>query len=215
MKAFLSLLLVAAAAHASELTELEDLGEADARIFFVNFTSSLVQVNATILAYGLLFLAILGAAAVALYYLYLESQNSGGYGYGYSGGNSGYHYQYARSNDDGFDFTGTASIITWITRLQDLYEKFDTNNIECHKRLICEVMKDPSYYGSVAQKAKVGFQYAKYLEVLSMPDEMRELLDEYLDANARSDAQKSCKDFFDCDYSIKDSFQKAISGNGL
>ena len=99
MKAFLATLLMAtvAAATPTDLTEELD-GAADPRIFFVNFTSSLVQVNATILAYGLLFLAILGAAAVALYYLYLESQNSSGYGYGYgySGGNSGYNYQYAR-----------------------------------------------------------------------------------------------------------------------
>ena len=97
MKAFLCVLFLAAAVSAFEddgLTELN--ADMDPRIFFVNFTSSLVQVNATILAYGLLFLGILGAAAVALYYLYLESQNSGGgYGYGY-GGNSGYHYQYAR-----------------------------------------------------------------------------------------------------------------------
>lgn len=96
MKAFLCVLFLAAAVSAQELTEFES-EDIDPRIFFVNFTSSLVQVNATILAYGLLFLAVVGAAAVALYYLYLESQNSGGgYGYGY-GGNSGYHYQqYAR-----------------------------------------------------------------------------------------------------------------------
>ena len=55
--------------------------EADPRLFFVNFTSSLVQVNSTILAYALIALAIAGAAAVALYYLYLESASAGsGYG---------------------------------------------------------------------------------------------------------------------------------------
>lgn len=103
MKVFLalaSLFLAFAAASAENFdydldTSLDDAAEA--RLFFVNFTSSLVQVNATILAYGLLFLAILGAAAVALYYLYLESQNSGS-GYGYSYGQQGYGqgYQYAR-----------------------------------------------------------------------------------------------------------------------
>ena len=95
----LATLLLATVAAATPTDLVDELDSAaDPRIFFVNFTSSLVQVNATILAYGLLFLAILGAAAVALYYLYLESQNSSGYGYGYgySGGNSGYNYQYAR-----------------------------------------------------------------------------------------------------------------------
>lgn len=83
---------------ADDLYELDQESAVDPRIFFVNFTSSLVQVNATILAYGLLFLGILAAAAIALYYLYLESQSSGGYGYGYgyqSGNSYGYH-QYAR-----------------------------------------------------------------------------------------------------------------------
>ena len=95
----LSVLCLACGAQASDVdfdTELADV-EADPRLFFVNFTSSLIQVNATILAYGLLFLAILGAAAVALYYLYLESASgsSGGYGQGY--GQQGYsNYQYAR-----------------------------------------------------------------------------------------------------------------------
>jgi hypothetical protein len=42
--------------------------------------------------------------------------------------------------------------------LQDLYEKFDYNDLDCQKRLICEVMREPEYYGTVAQKFKSGFQ---------------------------------------------------------
>lgn len=68
----------------------------EARTFFVNFTSSLVQVNATLLAAALVIAAIIGAAAVAIYYLWLESQNqSSSSGYGYGSSNS-YGYQYAR-----------------------------------------------------------------------------------------------------------------------
>lgn len=94
------ILLFAATAYASELSEFEDLSDAgaDARLFFVNFTSSLVQVNATLLAYALVAAAIIGAVAIALYYLFLESQNNTGYGYGQSYGSSNsYGYQqYAR-----------------------------------------------------------------------------------------------------------------------
>ena len=97
MKAFLALLLFVAAAHADDLDAELDEFSGDARLFFVNFTSSLIQVNATLLAYGLIFLAIVGAAAVALYYLFLESQNSGGSGYGSYGSSSyGQAYGYAR-----------------------------------------------------------------------------------------------------------------------
>lgn len=76
-------------------------------------------------------------------------------------------------------------------------------------------MKEPEYYGNMALKFKSGFQYAKYLEVLSLPDDMRELLDEYLDANSRAEAQKGCEEFFQCPYSVKDSVKRNLSGNGL
>jgi len=195
MKAIFLILAFAVMAHADEF-DLESV-EGDARLFFVNFTSSLVQVNATILAYGLIFLAIVGAAAVALYYLYLESQSSssgyGSYGSSYQGMN----------------------IIQWISMLQDIYGKFDYNDLDCQKRLICEVMREPEYFGGMAKKFKNGFQYAKYLEVLSLPDDMRELLDEYLDANSRADQQKECAEFFQCPYSIKDSVKRNFDGNSL
>ena len=66
----------------------------DARLFFANFTSSLVAVNSTLLAYALIGLAVAGAAGLALYYLYLQSASSGG-GYGQYGqyGYNQYSYQ--------------------------------------------------------------------------------------------------------------------------
>jgi len=211
MKAFLTLLAMVACASADDFDLTET--EADARLFFVNFTSSLVQVNTTILAYGLIFLAVVGAAAVALYYLYLESQNSSS-GYGSYGNYNSYNYNYARSANDGYDYNGL-NIIQWISMLQDLYEKFDYNDLDCQKRLICEVMREPEYYGNMAQKFKSGFQYARYLEVLSLPDDMRELLDEYLDANSRAEQQKECAEFFQCPYSIKDSVKRNLNDNSL
>ncbi|XP_040580810.1 uncharacterized protein [Lepeophtheirus salmonis] len=205
----LAVAMVSAEEFDSELTEME----ADPRLFFVNFTSSLIQVNSTLLAYGLLFLAVLGAGAVALYYLYLESQNGSSYD-AYGSSNSNYNYNYARSSNDAFEFNHL-NILQWISLLQEVYEKFDYNDLECQKRLICEVMKEPTYYGTAAQKFKNGFQYAKYLEVLSLPDDMRELLDEYMDANNRADQSKECSEFFDCPYSIKDSVKRNLSGNDL
>lgn len=217
MKGFLAILLFVAAAHADgELdAELDDYA-GDARLFFVNFTSSLIQVNATLLAYGLIFLAIVGAAAVALYYLFLESQSSGGSGYGSYGSTSGYgqaYGQYARSNENA-PWEGI-NILQWIQVLQDMYQNFDYNDLDCQKRMICEVMKEPEYYGSVARKFKNGFQYAKYLELMNLPDEMRELLDEYLDANSRADQQKDCAEFFQCPFSIHDTMKRSEPTNSI
>ena len=75
----------------SDLYDLSEFdGEAEPRLFFANFTSSLIAVNSTLLAYALVGLAIAGAAGLALYYLYLQSASSGG-GYGQYG-NYGYQY---------------------------------------------------------------------------------------------------------------------------
>jgi len=119
-----------------------------------------------------------------------------------------------RSASDGYDFNAM-NVIQWISTLQEVYEKFDYNDLECQKRLICEVLKEEEYFGNVSKKMKSGFQLARYLEVLNMPDDFRELLDEYLDASERSVGQKECEEFFQCPYSLKDSVKRNFNGNAL
>ena len=50
---------------------------------------------------------------------------------------------------------------------------------------------------------------------MTLPDEMRELLDEYLDANFIAEQQKNCEEFFQCPYSIKDSINTNLIDNNL
>ena len=68
------------------------------------------------------------------------------------------------------------NVIQWISMLQEVnwidvdataarnnqfskvYEKFDYNDLECQKKLICEVMKEPEYFGNMSGKLKSGFQ---------------------------------------------------------
>merc|ERR1711934_950939 len=133
------------------------------------------------------------------------------YGQDYSNGGYGYQNQ-ARSAPEGMN---VMNVIQWISMLQEVYEKFDYNDLECQKKLICEVMKEPEYFGNMSGKLKSGFQMARYLEVLNMPDDFRELLDEYMDASERSDGQKACEEFFQCPYSIKESVKRNFSGNSL
>jgi hypothetical protein len=217
-KLWIACVLVAFAAHQAAAfednfaeTELEE--EATGRFLFFNTSSTATSIT---LLGALILLGVIG------YLIYagglLGGDDSSGYNRNdYAAYADGQYYdgQYAqyRSNDDGYDFNSSLNIIQWISMLQDVYEKFDYNDLECQKRLICEVMREPEYYGAAAQKFKVGFQYAKYLEVLSLPDDMRELLDEYLDANSRADSNKNCEEYFQCPYSIKDSFKRSFSGN--
>jgi len=199
--------LASAQADSFDTTELDS--SADPRLFIANFTSSLIQVNATILAYALIAVALIGVLlVVASFALTSAAEES----YGNYGQYSQYS-QYSRSAQNGF--LDGLNILSLLSMAQDAYENFDYNDLDCQKRLVCEVMKEPEYYGSVATKFATGFEYAKYLELMNMPDDIRELLDEYLDANSRAKDQKTCQDFFTCPYSIKDSMKRnvAVSNN--
>jgi len=208
MKAFALACGIAAMAGSAMADEFDVYAPEDAspRFFFFNSTGSAQT------------LSLLGAAiliAVIAYLVFASTGTAGSYNrndydpYGPYGDQYGYDQGVYRSNNQGF--LDGLNIVSWISMLQDVYEKFDYNDLDCQKRLICEVMSEPDYYGTVAKKFKTGFQYAKYLEVLDLPDDMRELLDEYMDANARADQQKTCDEFFTCPYSIKDSMKRNIA----
>lgn len=184
------------------------VGESEGRFLYFNSTSTAASLS---LLGALLLFLVIG-------YLVFAGGLLGSSSYGYYNRNDPYQYdpydeslygaQYRSATDYGMN---GLNIIQWISMLQDVYEKFDYNDLDCQKRLICEVMREPEYYGTVARKFKTGFQYAKYLEVLNLPDDMRELLDEYLDANNRAEQQKECEDFFTCPYSLKDSMKRNIA----
>jgi len=186
--------------------------ESEGRTIFFNSTSSAT------------FLTLLGALLLTgvIAFLVLSSLSNAGAQTQGSQGSYAHNSYYNRNDYENYDpyaeyrsaqngFFDGMNIVQWISMLQDVYEKFDYNDLDCQKRLICEVMREPEYYGTVAQKFKTGFAYAKYLEVLDLPDDMRELLDEYMDANSRADQQKSCDDFFTCPYSIRDSMKRNIA----
>merc|ERR1712203_964674 len=182
------LLGLSASAYAEDFEVTEDSAP---RFLGMGFNTSSTATSLTLLG-ALILLGVIG------YLVYV-----GGL-LGTSSYNRNDYYSQVDYQHDAYDYNGL-NIIQWISMLQDLYEKFDYNDLDCQKRLICEVMREPEYYGNMAQKFKSGFQYAKYLEVLSLPDDMRELLDEYLDANSRAEQQKACEEFFQCPYSIKQS----------
>jgi len=200
---------------ASAYAEEYEVSEESAR--FLYFNTSSTATSLTLLG-ALILLGVIGYLVYVGGLLGTSSYNRNDYydSAAYDAQYAGYAQSQAqyRSANDGYDYNGL-NIIQWISMLQDLYEKFDYNDLDCQKRLICEVMREPDYYGNMAQKFKSGFQYAKYLEVLSLPDDMRELLDEYLDANSRAEQKKACEEFFQCPYSIKDSVKRNLSSNSL
>merc|ERR1712027_121278 len=206
----LALFLGAAMAAPSEsmYEENAELMENEAR--FLYFNSSSTATSLTLLGA----LILLGVIFHLVYVGGLLAPASGSgyqrYGQDYQGN---YQYQ-ARSGDLGYDFNAV-NILQWISMLQEVYEKFDYNDVDCQKLLICEVLRDEDSFGDVSRRLKNGFELAKYLELLNMPDEFRELLDEYMDASERSLDRKECKEIFQCPYSLRESVKRNFSGNSL
>jgi len=215
MSKFLALVAILATGVASAAPDslmYEDQAELmDSEARFLYFNSSSTATSLTLLGA----LILLGVIFYLVYVGGLLAPVGGSqysrYGQDYSNGGYGYQNQ-ARSAPEGMN---VMNVIQWISMLQEVYEKFDYNDLECQKKLICEVMREPEYFGNMSGKLKSGFQMARYLEVLNMPDDFRELLDEYMDASERSDGQKACEEFFQCPYSIKESVKRNFSGNSL
>merc|ERR1719347_1086660 len=205
----LALFLGAAMAAPQEYDDTVMVDENEAR--FLYFNSSSTATSLTLLGA----LILLGVIFYLVYVGGLLSPASGSnYNYQRYGQDYNQFYGQARSSDAGFDFNAV-NILAWISMLQEVYEKFDYNDVDCQKLLICEVLKDEEYFGDVSRRLQNGFELAKYLEVLNMPDEFRELLDEYMDASERSLGQKECREFFQCPYSLKESVKRNFSGNSL
>jgi hypothetical protein len=200
-----------AAPHAEDESSLVDNSEA--RFLYLNSSStatSLTLLGALILLGVIFYLVYVGGLLSPAASSY---SNYSRYGQDYNQYYQNYNGQ-ARSSNEGWGFNAM-NVLQWISMLQEVYEKFDYNDVECQKRLICEVLKEEDYFGDVSRNLKSGFELAKYLEVMNLPDEFRELLDEYMDASERSLGQKQCEEFFQCPYSLKDSVKRNFSGNSL
>merc|ERR1712051_294098 len=186
-KLFALLAILAGVASAPDSLMYEDQAElmdSEARFLYFNSSStatSLTLLGALILLGVIFYLVYVGGLLAPVG----GSSQYSRYGQDYSNGGYGYQNQ-ARSAPEGMN---VMNVIQWISMLQEVYEKFDYNDLECQKKLMCEVMKEP--------------------------DDFRDLLDEYMDASERSDGQKACEEFFQCPYSIKESVKRNFSGNSL
>merc|ERR1719516_517982 len=133
---------------------LMDAEESDARLFFANYTSSLLAVNTTILLYALAAAAVVGAVVLALYLLANAPSRASGYGGGYGYSDYDSYARGFRSSSSGYD------ILTLISVASDLYGKLTYDDLDCQKKIICEFMDEPEMFGSGASKVKTGVQYA-------------------------------------------------------
>jgi len=128
-------------------TELDDL-TSDPRLFFVNYTSSLLAINTTILLYAVGAAATVGAIVLAVYLLATAPAPASSYGsYAYS---QGYQARGFRQNT-GYD------ILHLLAVASDLYQKVERDDVDCQKKIMCEFFEEPEILGSGAETVKSGF----------------------------------------------------------
>jgi len=177
------------------------------RIFFGTGTGSTTSVtigNAGYIALGAALLIPLIAGLALLFYLFRGDDSSGYSSYGNTGGYS----SYARSSGQKFNPYGmnweNLSILDWISMGQEAWDKFDPANLDCQKRLICEIHQNKAKLGPPAQTMVDIFGYLHYAEILSLPDELKMILEEYMEASEKGRTmQKDCQQLYmTCDFSM-------------
>jgi len=174
-------------------------------------TTSVTIGNAGYLVLGAYILIPLIIGLALLFYLIGgagQGGHSGGYhapveSYGHTGGST--YGSYARSFDPYAIDWEKFNIIDWISIGEEAWRKFNPSDLDCQKRLICEIHQNTSKFGAAAARMVDLFSYLQYAEVLSLPDEFKSLVEEYLDAADRGRSlQKDCGELYDsCDFSVK------------
>ncbi|KAG7156294.1 uncharacterized protein LOC121853788 isoform X1 [Homarus americanus] len=176
----------------------------------LNFNITSLAALFSVLASALVTLLGLAALGFLLYSLFAGGYGFGsGSGSGYGGGSGGGGYSsyssYRRSFDPYAIDWEKFSILDWIAIGEEAWRKFDPSDLECQKRLICEVHQNTSRFGNPAARIVDLFSYLQYAEVLSLPDEFKALIEEYNDAADRGRSlQKDCGEVYTtCDFSVK------------
>jgi len=204
----LAFLVGAASAYEFEDSQLVD--ESQARFLYFNSSStatSLTLLGAVILLGVIFYLVyaggILGGASSAYnrndYYQQQQPYEQ---------------YQYSRSANDGYGM-GDMNILKWLAMAQEVYNKFDLTSMDCQKKVVCEIVQQQEVFGSASRSLESSFQFASLLENFNLPDDVRDILDEYMDASEQANGQKNCEEVFDCPFSIADAVKRSFYGNSL
>jgi len=185
------------------LGELDYESEGDERFFVASTNSTSVTIGYNSFVLGIVgTIALLSLLALALFYAAGGEERYGSSGYA-DYGSSGYS---RKSSFDPYAIDWEKfNIIDWISIGEEAYRKFNPSDLDCQKRLICEIHQNTSKFGAAAAKMVDLFSYLQYAEVLSLPEEFKSLVEEYLDAADRGRSlQKDCGELYDsCDFSVK------------
>jgi len=181
--------------------------EGDPRFLFANFTSSLLIVNSTLLAFAALALLGLGALAYLLYFL--TTQNSGGgggygygssSGYGYSEDEYGYSRRFRRDTKD----TEWIRILTLLDVGTKMYNDMTPENMDkrCPAKIICQAFESREIIGGSQSYLSLFYQFINSMKFVSNME---------IDDNYLTEETSSCKSRYpECPISLLTAFKTAF-----
>jgi len=105
-------------------------------------------------------------------------------------------------------------ILEYIAKMEETWNQLDVNDPECRKRVVCELHRNERHLGQTVSKFIKVFGYTRYLSLLSVPEEMKEMLQELHDAGdrGRSASTTPCKEIYTgCPFSVEETFLNGAS----
>lgn len=170
-----------------DLSHLQDLIESEeSSPRFLDSNSSSVSVSLSSLVVGVVALVMLALlASLVSYFIFGESvPEFSGYS-GYSSSHSGGGYGSGRSSDASSPYSHlfeNLSVLDWISLAEEVYRDFDGASMDCQKRVICQLHQNEADWGTTARRMNTAFSYLQYLELLNLPEDVRAMVDEYINA---------------------------------
>ncbi|KAB7495910.1 hypothetical protein Anas_12661 [Armadillidium nasatum] len=97
------------------------------------------------------------------------------------------------------------SILDLIKAGEEIWSQFNPTDVECQKRLICEIHQNSGDLGPTAEQIVDWFSYLSYTKVMTMPKKMQKIVNEYLEAADKGlEENVDCgNEYFRCKFSLK------------
>merc|ERR1711950_95855 len=119
----IAVMLSSVSAYSTEDLSLYEEDASDPRVFFANYTSGLLAVNTTILAYAGIIVAAGVVVGLVLYFIATNPQSSRYYSNAYS--NSGYYSSQARMLHEVAGVAGDRDLVGLVTRALKVYKQLN------------------------------------------------------------------------------------------
>lgn len=102
-------------------------------------------------------------------------------------------------------WSNLAKIPQWLNLAYQIYESGTEllGDMDCQKKAVCEVYQNAVELGEVSKRAKHSLDYLDSVQYFSMPDEVMNIVDEFLDAKqAGISTEDKCDDMYMCQKSL-------------